>query len=143
MRRGARRCRRKRLGVARGLEDDVRFGQLLDRGGPCSPVLCQPQPLRDWVARDDLLGAGNQSDPRGQGAYRARATRALGASPLVVSLAWVRDRPGVAAPIVGARTAEQLQESLTAENFELPEESRQRLDDVSVPCMGYPELILF
>ena len=37
-----------------------------------------------------------------------RAADGLGWSPLEVALAWVRDRPGVTAPIVGARTAAQL-----------------------------------
>ena len=35
----------------------------------------------------------------------ARAADGLGWSPLQVALVWVRDRPGVTAPIVGARTA--------------------------------------
>ena len=39
----------------------------------------------------------------------ATAAEGLGLSPLEVALAWVRDRPGVTAPVVGARTAAQLQ----------------------------------
>ena len=61
----------------------------------------------------------------------ARAADGLGWSPLEVALAWVRDRPGVAAPIVGARTAAQLRGSLTAEECELPAEIGAALDDVS------------
>ncbi len=64
----------------------------------------------------------------------------LGASPLAVALAWVRDRPAVVAPIVGARTDGQLQESLAAEAFELPDGARVRLDEVSAPYVGYPEI---
>jgi aryl-alcohol dehydrogenase-like predicted oxidoreductase len=60
-----------------------------------------------------------------------------------VSLAWVRDRPGVAAPIVGARTADQLSQWLDAERLELPDEARRRPDEVSAPYTGYPEPILF
>jgi aryl-alcohol dehydrogenase-like predicted oxidoreductase len=67
------------------------------------------------------------------------AADGLGTSPVAVSLAWVRDRPGVVAPIVGARTAAQLQAALASENLTLPEEIRQALDDVSSPAMGYPE----
>ncbi len=37
------------------------------------------------------------------------AADGLDASPLEVALAWVRDAPGVTAPVVGARTAAQLQ----------------------------------
>ena len=67
------------------------------------------------------------------------AAEGLGTSPLAVSLAWVRDRPGVSAPIVGARTAGQLQASLAAEELTLPAEIRTALDDVSAPATGYPE----
>jgi aryl-alcohol dehydrogenase-like predicted oxidoreductase len=63
----------------------------------------------------------------------ARAADGLGWSPLEVALAWVRDRPGVAAPIVGARTAAQLREVLTVEECELPVEIVQALEDVSTP----------
>ncbi len=56
-----------------------------------------------------------------------------------MALAWVRDQPGVAAPIVGARTAAQLAGSLTVEDVTLPEEIMDALDDVSAPEMGYPE----
>ena len=61
----------------------------------------------------------------------ARAADGLGWSLLEVALAWVRDRPGVAAPILGARTAAQLRESLGVEECELPVEIVQALEDVS------------
>jgi aryl-alcohol dehydrogenase-like predicted oxidoreductase len=59
------------------------------------------------------------------------ASDGLGVAPLEVALAWVRDCPGVVAPIVGARTVEQLQSSLMAEALTLPMEIRSALDDVS------------
>src|SRR4051812_17153586 len=67
------------------------------------------------------------------------AADGLGVSPLSVAPAWVRDRPEVVAPIVGARTAAQLKGSLEADGVELPEEIRSALDDVSMPVVGYPE----
>jgi len=67
------------------------------------------------------------------------AADGLGVSPVAVALSWVRDRPGVTAPIVGARTSAQLQASLAAESLVLPEPVRQALDDVSAPAVGYPE----
>jgi len=67
------------------------------------------------------------------------AADGLGVSPVAVALAWVRDRPGVVAPIVGARTAAQLQAALAAESVELPPAIREALDDVSAPDLGYPE----
>ena len=67
------------------------------------------------------------------------AADGLGVSPIAVALAWVRDRPGVTAPIVGARTAAQLKGSLAAEDVVLPDVVREALDDVSAPFIGYPE----
>ncbi|NUS42003.1 MAG: aldo/keto reductase [Terrabacter sp.] len=61
----------------------------------------------------------------------AMAARGLGVKPGEVALAWVRDRPGVAAPIVGARTAAQLRSSLASLEVVLPEEIVSALDDVS------------
>jgi aryl-alcohol dehydrogenase-like predicted oxidoreductase len=67
------------------------------------------------------------------------AAEGLGTTPLAVALAWVRDRPGVTAPVVGARTAQQLQSSLDAEAVRLPAAIRTALEDVSAPYFGYPE----
>lgn len=61
------------------------------------------------------------------------AADGLGVSPLSVALAWVRDRPGVASAVVGARDAAQLRASTAAEKVLLPAEIRTALDDVSEP----------
>ena len=61
----------------------------------------------------------------------ARAADGLGWTPLEVALVWVRDRPGVTAPIVGARTAAQLKAALGVEELALPDEIIDALDDVS------------
>src|SRR4051812_2209682 len=80
-------------------------------------------------------------DERSRGIVEAVVTAAsgLGVSPLEVALAWVRDRPGVTAAIVGARTAAQLLGSLASETLELPVEITAALDEVSAPPTGYPE----
>lgn len=70
----------------------------------------------------------------------ATAADGLASSPIAVALAWVRDQPGVTAPILGARTLGQLTGALASEALELPEEIRKALDDVSAPHLGYPEL---
>ncbi|MFL6137180.1 MAG: aldo/keto reductase [Frankiaceae bacterium] len=67
------------------------------------------------------------------------AADGLGVSPVAVALCWVRDRPGVVAPVVGARTVAQLAAALDAEEVILPAEIRAALDDVSEPALGYPE----
>jgi aryl-alcohol dehydrogenase-like predicted oxidoreductase len=69
----------------------------------------------------------------------ATAAEGLGVAPLEVALAWVRDRPGVVAPIIGARTAAQLRGALTVEDLTLPDEIVYALDEVSAPDRGYPE----
>ncbi|MCN9240927.1 aldo/keto reductase [Streptomyces sp. RY43-2] len=67
------------------------------------------------------------------------AADGLATTPLQVALAWVRDRPGVAAPIVGARNAQQLTEALSVEALSLPDEICRALDDVSAPVHRYPD----
>jgi aryl-alcohol dehydrogenase-like predicted oxidoreductase len=67
------------------------------------------------------------------------AADGLGVSPLEVALAWVRDQPGVVAPVVGARDTTQLAGSLAAEGVELAPAIRAALDDVSAIELGYPE----
>ncbi len=62
-----------------------------------------------------------------------RAADGLGWTPLEVALVWVRDRPGITAPIVGARTAVQLRGALDIEDKALPQELVGALDDVSEP----------
>lgn len=69
----------------------------------------------------------------------ATAADGLAATPLQVALAWVRDRPGVTAPIVGARDALQLSEALSVETLSLPDEICRALDDVSAPVHRYPD----
>ena len=67
------------------------------------------------------------------------AADGLATTALEVALAWVRDRPGVTAPIVGARTAQQLASALSVERLTLPDEIRRALDDVSAPVHRYPD----
>ncbi|CAM5499157.1 Oxidoreductase OS=Streptomyces gougerotii OX=53448 GN=GCM10010227_42920 PE=4 SV=1 [Streptomyces diastaticus subsp. diastaticus] len=67
------------------------------------------------------------------------AADGLATTPLQVALAWVRDRPGVCAPLVGPRTSEQLAAALSAEALTLPDEICQALDDVSAPVHRYPD----
>jgi aryl-alcohol dehydrogenase-like predicted oxidoreductase len=62
----------------------------------------------------------------------------LGTTPTAVAISWVRDRPGVVAPLVGARTEEQLRESLEAERVELPPELAEQLDKVSAISTAQP-----
>ncbi|MQA78257.1 MAG: aldo/keto reductase [Streptosporangiales bacterium] len=57
----------------------------------------------------------------------------LGLTPGQVAVAWAADRPGVTAPIVGARNVEQLTDSLGAADVHLPAEVSAALDEISSP----------
>jgi len=59
------------------------------------------------------------------------AAQGLGYSPLEVSLAWVRDTPGITSAIVGARTGAQLRGILKSEEISLPDIVRGVLDEIS------------
>lgn len=67
------------------------------------------------------------------------AADGLGVSPLGVALAWVRDRPGVSAAIIGARTSTQLRALLDTERVTVPAEILGALEEVSAPVLDYPE----
>lgn len=64
------------------------------------------------------------------------AADGLATSPLAVALAWIRDRPGIASMIVGARDIGQLTGVLAAETLELPRAIAAALDDVSARAAG-------
>lgn len=103
---------------------------------------------RTGIPADSRAAAGvrhlaDLDDPSTVGIVESVATAAegLATSPIAVSLAWVRDRPGVAAPILGPRTLGQLTAALAAETLELPAAIRSALDDVSTPLLEYPETV--
>ncbi len=72
-------------------------------------------------------------EPRSKGVVEAvaRAAEGLDLTPLQVALLWVRDAPGVTAPLLGARSAGQLAPALAVEDQQLPAEIASALDDVS------------
>ncbi len=60
-----------------------------------------------------------------------RVAEAHGVSMAEVALAWVTDRPGVTATILGARTTDQLAANLRAAGLHLSDEETTALDDAS------------
>ena len=63
-------------------------------------------------------------------------------TPAQVGLAWTLQRPGVTAPIVGARTLEQLTGNLGALQIDLTAEQLARLAEASALDLGYPHDLL-
>jgi aryl-alcohol dehydrogenase-like predicted oxidoreductase len=68
-----------------------------------------------------------------------RIAKEIGATPSQVALSWIADRPGVTAPIFGARTLAQLEDSIGGANLTLDVDATSALEKVSMPAPGgYP-----
>jgi aryl-alcohol dehydrogenase-like predicted oxidoreductase len=63
----------------------------------------------------------------------AQAAAGRGVPPAQVALAWLLQRPGVSAPIIGATRPEHLQDALAAEQLELTPDEIKSLEDLYVP----------
>ncbi|KFZ78086.1 aldo/keto reductase [Amycolatopsis sp. MJM2582] len=66
----------------------------------------------------------------------------LGHTPAQVGLAWTLRNPGVTAPIIGARTSEQLEDNLGALEVEFTDSHLARLGEASAIELGFPHDIL-
>lgn len=77
---------------------------------------------RTWCVIDELLAVAEEANK----------------TPAQSALNWVKDRPGVTAPIIGARTMEQLEDNLGAVGWSLTPEQRARLDNISDMPGPYP-----
>jgi aryl-alcohol dehydrogenase-like predicted oxidoreductase len=62
----------------------------------------------------------------------------VGKQPAQVAINWLLQRPGVTAPIIGARTMEQLEANLGSSGWALRAEHLERLAAASDPGMPYP-----
>lgn len=67
-----------------------------------------------------------------------RIAKAHDATVPQVALAWVVARPGVTAPIMGARTMAHLEANVKALELRLTEEETSKLDELSQPQMPFP-----
>ncbi|ETK37908.1 aldo/keto reductase [Microbispora sp. ATCC PTA-5024] len=62
----------------------------------------------------------------------------LGVTCSQVAIAWTRARSRAVAPIIGARTVEQLKDNLGALDCRLPEDAVRRLEDATGFALGFP-----
>jgi aryl-alcohol dehydrogenase-like predicted oxidoreductase len=65
-------------------------------------------------------------------------SRALGATPAAVALAWVQSQPGVTSTIIGARRLDQLDENLAAIDLRLGPDHLAALNRLSEPTLDFP-----
>lgn len=68
----------------------------------------------------------------------ATVAGARGKEPAQVALNWVKDRPGVTSPIIGARSLEQLEKNLGATGWSLSPEELDSLEETSALPYAYP-----
>jgi aryl-alcohol dehydrogenase-like predicted oxidoreductase len=61
-----------------------------------------------------------------------------GKTPAQVALRWLLQRPGISAPIIGARTMEQFDDNMGAIDWALSAEQMDRLNQVSDKPLPYP-----
>jgi aryl-alcohol dehydrogenase-like predicted oxidoreductase len=66
----------------------------------------------------------------------------LDSTPARVALSWLRARAGVASIIIGARTAEQLEENLGSLDVTLRAQQLERLSQASEPQLNFPAAFL-
>jgi aryl-alcohol dehydrogenase-like predicted oxidoreductase len=64
---------------------------------------------------------------------------AEGKTPAQIALNWVKDQPGVTAPIIGARKIAHLEDNLGAMGWTLSAENAAKLDAVSAMPAPYPD----
>jgi 1-deoxyxylulose-5-phosphate synthase len=110
---------------------------------PWSPL------ARGFLAGNRKRGSRNatireETDKYGHGLYYSDAdydvadrvvevAKARGAAPAQVALAWLLQKPGVTAPIVGATKLEQLDQAVEALSITLSPDEIRRLEEVYVP----------
>jgi len=66
----------------------------------------------------------------------------IGCTPSQVAISWVRSRPGVIVPLVGANSLPQLQDNLGALDVTLTDEQATRLDEATRVDLGFPHNFL-
>jgi aryl-alcohol dehydrogenase-like predicted oxidoreductase len=72
----------------------------------------------------------------------AQVADEAGTTPARAALKWVLSRPGVASPIIGARTAQQLEDNLAAVDVKLTDAQLQRLSAATEPTLNFPAAFL-
>jgi aryl-alcohol dehydrogenase-like predicted oxidoreductase len=93
------------------------------------------KPLYQWISEEYANSDRNWATIDAV----VRIAKEIGATPAQVALSWIADRPGVIAPIVGARTVEHLRNNLGAAELTLDHEATAALERVSAPQSGgYP-----
>lgn len=121
------------------------FGLAVTAWGPIGGgVLTGKYAMRNGTVeiRDSLRGEATDWRLTPRNLAIADAVRSIagdvGCTPAQLALAWLRGRPGLIIPIVGARSLEQIEENLATLGVEVPAAALARLDEASAIELGFP-----
>jgi aryl-alcohol dehydrogenase-like predicted oxidoreductase len=98
-------------------------GRLKTVQGSGNPIFEKFTP-RNWKIVDTLLSVAKE----------------LGHSPAQVAINWITKRPGVTSTIIGATKPEQLEDNLSALEFDIPEPLAKKLEESGRPEAIFPYL---
>lgn len=90
-------------------------GRIKDIQGSGNPVMEKFTSERNWKILDGLVAVSNE----------------IGKTPSEVALNWVANRPGIYSTLIGASKLQQLEANLKSLDFELPDATRKKLDELS------------
>ncbi|MCW8099051.1 aldo/keto reductase [Streptomyces tauricus] len=100
-------------------------------------------PSEDGTRRNFNLALGTLTERNLAVADTVKEVAAeLGRTPAQVALAWTLRKPGVTAPVIGARTPAQLEGNLGALDVYLTADQLARLDEASSIGLGFPHDML-
>ncbi|MGX2994454.1 aldo/keto reductase [Streptomyces sp. JNUCC 64] len=111
------------------------------RGMTEAPVGSREAVVQERQGRESWRDRDTEETWRVVDAVRAVADE-TGRTPAQVALRWLLQRPGVTAPIIGARTPEQLTDNLGASGWELTPEQDARLTAASDRPLPHPYDVL-
>jgi len=71
-----------------------------------------------------------------------KVAKEIGCTPSQVALNWVRQRPGVIIPIIGAKSESQLKDNVDCLKYPLRDEQLNRLNEITKIDLGFPHTFL-
>jgi aryl-alcohol dehydrogenase-like predicted oxidoreductase len=126
-------CQHKGLGVA--VWSPLAGGFLTGKYKPGQRELAGTRSEEGWVFPRRYMAANADETLQ----VLLDVAQELGRTPAQVAVRWVLEQPAITSTIVGARTAEQLRDSLGAAQWRLEGDALKRLDEVSRLPERYPK----
>ncbi|MEQ4722440.1 aldo/keto reductase [Nonomuraea sp. B19D2] len=116
------------------------FGMTVAAWGPLAHGVLSGAFTRPGDPKARTRVAPDSLGPREHAAAQAvqKVAEDLGATPAQVAIAWTRARSRAVHPIVGARTAEQLHDTLGALDLTLPADAVRLLEESTDFTLGFP-----